>query len=212
MTDSPKPASPGFAKRFKKRFKKVTRVKGYGSSKSTNKHIVLVPDNAGIVSLPQPSDEGLDRLFLSERIQTRASAGVPSYLVGPLNRGIPFDTDISNKEPPFPPELRAWSQAWFQTPDPNQTPDFMDIPAEGWDRHGLVVNEDRWESYLWTKDNWWDLPRDIGNGIPGTWSVDNPYLWSEMRCILELADRMFKSALEQPWYDVPCFPRLPDRI
>lgn len=143
-------------------------------------------------SLPEPSPEEMDRLFVEERVQKETFGGLKSFEVMALNQRL---------------------YGGF--------PGRFENTADGWDtweiylRSVITVDESKWFRFL-KKPRWFDLRHDIKtklrNPIPpvkeqaeeAIWSVDYKPVWDALRVALELVDRIFKLLIqeEDEWYEL----------
>lgn len=128
---------------------------------------------------PLPSMQELDVLFTSERSQTQFRNGMPSWrlpsLLGDLSKGNDVESDP-----------------------------------------GLIsVNESKWFDFL-KRDRWFDLRVDGVDSIPNPppdllqyhnkwWTADNPAIWSKLRIVMELMNRILSTGIDSrhPWSVYP---------
>jgi hypothetical protein len=131
----------------------------------------------------------LDRLFVSERIQTTEAAGFRTWQIPVLNNA----------------------------PEPYNAGDYIPKSSRdrGWDkyREGLItVDEKKWLKFFHRR-RWFDLRVDCFTHIldpfpemrqhpTNWWTVDNPVIWEHLRLSIEIANRILLQMLKErnAWY------------
>jgi hypothetical protein len=91
--------------------------------------------------------------------------------------------------------IRSWHLASL-----NSKTEQSDLWPTSWNHEDWKRQESQWHC-IFRKCNWYNYnalidPNDASKGI---WSVDNAEVWREMRCVIDLANRLFKALLETDW-------------
>ncbi|KAK8033830.1 hypothetical protein PG991_003228 [Apiospora marii] len=125
--------------------------------------------------LPLPNMQELDVLFYSERNQTQNRSGIQSWRLPSLLGGVSKGNDVE-----IDPEL-------------------------------ISVDETQWFNFF-KRARWFDLRVDGVAGVPNPhpdllkyhnnwWTADNPAIWSKLRIVMELMNRIVSTIVEErhPW-------------
>ncbi|KAK7926596.1 hypothetical protein PG985_003594 [Apiospora marii] len=123
----------------------------------------------------------LDVLFYSERNQTQNRSGIQSWRLPSLLGGVSKGNDVE-----IDPEL-------------------------------ISVDETQWFNFF-KRARWFDLRVDGVAGVPNPhpdllkyhnnwWTADNPAIWSKLRIVMELMNRIVSTIVEErhPWLDTILF-------
>ncbi|KAI0109149.1 hypothetical protein GGR51DRAFT_558511 [Nemania sp. FL0031] len=145
---------------------------------------------------PPTKASQLDHLFLNEFYQRPAFYGTETWQIGPLMRYVWFSERTGllsggHREADSRPPAAGGDERW------------EDIAARIFESERIQVDETRWFQFL-RKDRWYDI--HVMQSQPTLyhpdydherWSVDNPEVWSILRIILELADRILKALIAE---------------
>ncbi|KAK9771750.1 hypothetical protein SCAR479_11538 [Seiridium cardinale] len=142
----------------------------------------------------RPSNDDLDRLFVTERIQPKKIPGFRTWQVPALNEGM----------------------------EPYRHGDHIPRTAQdpGWDKYVndlIQVDETKWLK-VFDKRKWFDLRVDcfthISDPFPemkqhatNWWTVDNPVIWTHLSLSIEIANRILCQLLaeQNAWLDALLF-------
>ncbi|KAK8079166.1 cytochrome b5-like Heme/Steroid binding domain-containing protein [Apiospora phragmitis] len=138
--------------------------------------------------LNMPDEQGLDRLFYTEKWQNQKLQGLKSWQAGAINEDmahLPYHGGHSANY--------------------NHAENYRRFES-----HVLTVNEPSWFNVM-KKENWFDTevkpyPNETRPHI-SHWTVKDPRIWSEVRILLEYAYRVIDQLIKErdPWLDTLMF-------
>lgn len=167
------------------------------------------PVDGPAMRFPRPTEEALDMVFFTERLQQSYLAGLRTYEAASLNGTLVSDIDGGHRLDV--PDVDMDENAERRIEEMREVGDMPhafgrnDSPGELMMRLGtLRVNQEVW-CKAFARERWYDLKANVRERMPGAipligetsvWSVDDPAIWDEMKVPLELADRLLKSSIQ----------------